>query len=300
MKFLLASVLAATAAAQTAVATAANRQPVTYAAPQTYGTANWGTALPATNWGTTNWATPAATNWATTATAALPTNWGTSTLGSNWGTALPATNWGNTLTNWATPAATTATVPLYTRSTAATTALPTNWGINTGTNWNTVLPATNFGTTLGNYGLNYGSTLSAYPYTVPRTNWAVPQTCSQRAPAVWNIASDFAATAKKLYDGRTITWYQFPTPVTVTNKAEFDATIDGWAMVAAWTGKTLNSKTLGNTVTFEVDWTGSKSLINGYVIPANAPTTYHVFDCNTNTEIVYADFTGVLKAMGAV
>lgn len=130
--------------------------------------------------------------------------------------------------------------------------------------------------------------------------WAAPvvQTCEAKAQSVWNFQGDFKTEAKKLYDGRTLTWVQYPKPLKVTNRAEFDSAIDNWALVASWKGKTHNARRLGNEVHFETSWTGSKSNINGYVTPADVPSTYHVFNCATNSEKVYADYGGVLVAMG--
>jgi hypothetical protein len=301
MKFLFATALAACASAQTTLGNNffgygnnlgyGNTLGYGYGNTLGYGFGNtlgYAAAPVATTAAATTAAAPATT---TVAAPAVATNFGYgNTLG--YGNTF---GYGNTLGwNYGNTLGATTTTPLYTRAatTATTVAAPAATTVAA-----PVAAATNyaFGNTLGNFG-GY-----SFPYYGGYGGWAAPvvQTCEAKAQSGWNFQNDFKTEAKKLYDGRTISWVQYPKPETVTNRAEFEQSIDNWSLVANWKAKTHNARRLGNEVHFEVSWTGSKSNINGYVTPADVPSTYHIYNCATNSEKVYADYGGIVAAMGA-
>merc|ERR1719231_142058 len=102
------------------------------------------------------------------------------------------------------------------------------------------------------------------------------------------------------YDGRSITWNQYPTPTVVHNAEELAAVVEGWDQVADWRSEVVDHDVSadGRRIYMTVNWSGSKSRINGEVMEGEDQNTVHVVDCDKKTEVIYADFGGVLKHMG--
>mmetsp|Transcript_43194 Transcript_43194/g.84662 ORF Transcript_43194/g.84662 Transcript_43194/m.84662 type:complete len:230 (+) Transcript_43194:33-722(+) len=190
---------------------------------------------------------------------------------------------------------------------------PATTGYNYGTAraTNPVVPATTAATApvAYNYGARYSAPYTGYatpysgyatPYAPFRqySSWVAPtQTCADRAVAGYRAEQD-PENPNANYDGRKIIWNMIPEKTIVSNAAENAQASTGFASVATWNPAPINIETVGSRVMFNVDWEGSKSNINGNVVPKDFSQTYHVFDCNTSTENVYGDFGGMFKFMG--
>jgi len=137
-----------------------------------------------------------------------------------------------------------------------------------------------------------------YDSYAPAHKYAPVAYCLEEAESLWTDPSN-----RDNYDGRTLTWKLIPDPLVVHNAAEYNAAFDGWDKVATWKGRTINGMQIVQNglhyVTYEVDWAGSTSKLSGRVLPQGASTTFHHFNCHTNTEQVWGDFGGLLAFFGA-
>lgn len=127
------------------------------------------------------------------------------------------------------------------------------------------------------------------------------QACLERSVATWEAYDGQEGNHnrfKDAWDGRQISWATYPEPTVATDDASMTAILEGWRQVSDWKCVTQDHATTATHAYFKCNWEGSVSKINGFVMGAGAHTM-HVVDCENNTEETFADFGGVLTAMGA-